>query len=249
VLTKFKGGGVMKKIVLITFLVFMAITGINSNLLAESGIEVIFERKVSSDGTNFQFEFVFDGTPITKTELDSFILEIPGGKSMELINGLQVDGFNIFSEKNTLAQFTTKFPVGTYKANFYPASLGSLECDMTHDFYQTPVVTSPADGATCVPLSPTITWNPMSVEELWVEIADEAGSTVDFKFDLPPNATSFTVPSGLLKQDVEYYFNLNVIKVIDGDSYGGSVIIAEGMTCELLSKRTVSFTTTTGCGC
>jgi len=73
------------------------------------------------------------------------------------------------------------------------------------------VITYPTEGATIVPLNLTITWEPIIglVRNLILEIKGEyLEQELALEIDLPPDSTSFTVPSGLLKPETQYKISL-----------------------------------------
>ena len=99
---------------------------------------------------------------------------------------------------------------------------------MTHDFPQTPIITYPADGATDVPLTPTIEWEPLSnIGGLYLDIQGEG---LEFDVDLPTDTTSFTFVIGVLRPNTQYELHLEAE-------------ISDGIDNDLGSSQTIYFNT------
>lgn len=236
----------MKNYLLILILGSLIFLGMETNIMAqqdESWIELRIEKSLDSDGEFYDFDFDFDGIPINMDILEAFLLITPGSKWTLGLNRLLTDDFTMEAEEMSLADLEGKFPEGNYWVVFLPQFLGFLHVNVHHNFPQTPVITYPVDGATSVSLNPTFTWNPIGGINglaLEIEIPDESFS---YRIGLPTNATSYAVPNGFLRPNTNYELYLAGSNIIDNDPYPGVIRIVGGMNSELISSRSISFTT------
>jgi hypothetical protein len=236
----------MRKYMLILALTFLVMLSLRTNTMAqgdETWIEISIEKIKESSSEHYNFCFDFDGIPGNMDNVDRFLLKIPNGNKMVWKNSLLVDDYVLGAENMTFSELQSKFPEGRYRVVFIPKTLGKLKVNVTHDFPQTPVITNPVDGATNVPLNPTIVWNSISgIMELTLEIEDEFDDAL-LELPLPTSATSFLIPSGLLQPNTQYELSLKAHKLVDSDPYPGPVRIVGGMNIELISSQTIYFTT------
>lgn len=107
-------------------------------------------------------------------------------------------------------EFSQNFPEGKYKVRI--RSEGEpprrIKFHMTHDFPDMPVLIYPTLGQTGVSLAPLIEWEGLSNID-GLELSMEGGDFL-LEIDLPPDATFYQFPSGLLKPDTQYALHLIV---------------------------------------
>lgn len=202
----------MKKFTVIFVLTFLAMIGLNKYervAWAEIEVDIDFFKFISSDGELYEFEFEAEGVKDVKT----IMIKTPTGKKMELKNSLGFGEIGLWASYGSYDEFKKKFPEGEYSITLSPKKYGSLSVDITHDFPETPEITYPEDGATNVSLAPTITWEELSnIHYLTIYInavvGDEGDNEIECEIELFVDATSYTIPSGLLQPNTEYELSL-----------------------------------------
>lgn len=225
----------MKKFMVIFVLTIFAVIGLNRYervAWAENDVEMDIHlfKYVSSDGESYEIDFEIEGEDVKKVKI--IMIKTPTGKKMVLKNSLGFDEIKLSTTHN-YDEFKKKFPEGEYSITFLPKKYGSLKVDITHDFTENPVITYPEDGATNVSLAPTITWEALNNIDglvIHIETAEEGGNDIEFEIDLSKDATSYTIPSGLLQPNTEYELALEVGFNIDEKA-------------EVITVRVIRFTT------
>jgi hypothetical protein len=183
-------------------------------------------REASSHGQHYGIEFEVDGDDVK--DIDGVWIIVPNGKIMFLENTLSLNSICLEAWGMSYEEFENKFPQGEYFIFLWPQWWKTLKVNMTHHFPAIPVIIYPADGDTGVPLIPTIVWEPLTdIDGLCLTIeSDDFG----FDIDLPTDATSFTIPSGVLQPNTQYELWVEAEITDGGDS-------------DLESCRCIHFTT------
>jgi len=212
-------------------LAFLLLLGLNTNILAQDEIwmQINMVKEVYSHGEYYGIEFEISGD--TMKNVKRVLIKVPNGKRMPLKNVLGLNEVDLNAWGMSYEEFKNRFPEGEYSIVLFPRQYGSMKVNMTHDFPPTPVITYPADGATNVPLDLTIMWEALSgivSLNLDIEAAVEGKPTLEnFGIDdLPVDATSFILPSSLLKPNTQYMLSL-----------------CSGANTSLCSARNIYFTT------
>ena len=157
-------------------------------------------------------------------------IKAPGGKTSILKNGLGF-GDSEFSYNSDNDVLQSKFPEGRYLITFSPQKYGDIKINITYDFPSTPLITYPEDGATNVPLNFTIEWELLDdIDRLRLNVEGHDNDEIDFEKELSIDATSFTLPEGLLLPNRQYQIELKAFK--DGENVS-------------ISTRSIFFTTGT----
>ena len=214
----------MKKFMVIFVLTFLAVMGLNKYeglAWAENDIEMDVDlfKYVSSDGESYKIEIEIGGEDVKKVKTAT--INTPSGKKMKLKNSLGLDEIGLWASYESYDEFKKNFPEGEYSITLLPKKYGSLKVDITHDFPETPEITYPEDGATNVSLAPTITWKALNnidgIDNLEIHIETVTNRNgIEYEIELSKDATSYTVPSGLLQPNTEYELDLMVETTIGG---------------------------------
>ena len=197
----------MRKLAVIFGLAFLLALTLNSNIMAQDEIEMDIEiwKSAFSHGVYYGIEFELNGNGVKNARW--VLINLPNGKKMWLRNTIGLNEICLEAWDMSYEEFNNRFPEGKYRIILFPKQYGKLIVNMTHDFPQTPVITYPADGATDVPLTLTIEWEPLSdIDGLWLEFGGEG---LEAEVDLPIDTTSFTFPAGMLQPNTQYELCLN----------------------------------------
>ena len=203
----------MRKLAVIFGLAFLLALTLNSNIMAQDEIEMDIEiwKSAFSHGVYYGIEFELNGNGVKNARW--VLVNLPNGKKMWLRNTIGLTDISLEAWGMSYEEFNNRFPEGKYSIILRPQLIilrprlnESLKVNITHDFPQTPVITYPADGATDVPLTLTIEWEPLSdIDGLGLEIEGEG---LEADIDLPTDTTSFTFPIGVLQPNTQYELNL-----------------------------------------
>jgi hypothetical protein len=221
----------MKKIFGLLVLAFIGILGMETGAMAQQQVQMQINmfKDVSSKGETYGIGFALSDDALKN--VNTVIVDGPRGARIRLNNTLNLNDVLLSAVNLSLAEFNRLFPEGDYKIDLTPRTLGKLKVHMTHNFPSTPAVTYPLDGSVNVPANPVITWAPITgIIGLQLQLTDNAGFVLSM--NLPINATSYIVPTSLLKPNTGYELSLEA-KVID---------LING-TNSLNTTMTISFTT------
>ncbi|MGD0917066.1 MAG: Ig-like domain-containing protein [Thermodesulfobacteriota bacterium] len=217
----------MKKLAIIFSLIFVMILGLRATVMAQDEIQarITMYKYVSSTGESYSIKFEIFGQELKNVNKVS--INVPSRRRLLVHNNLEFDGIQFSKDSMSYAEFRKRFPEGEYEINLTPRRYGRFKMGMAYNF-PNPVITSPADGATDVPLNPTIRWEPLNnVNSLSLK-AISANHT--FSTDLPVDATSFTAGYDYLEPNTQYDLSLEATTI---DFKGNA----------LVSTYTISFTT------
>ncbi|MCX5886121.1 MAG: hypothetical protein NT096_09470 [Proteobacteria bacterium] len=191
----------MKNRWVIFILTFFVGLTLNANLMAEEETDVDIDmwKSVYSHGDYYSIGFHMSGDIFKNIKY--VVIDNPNGNKTWLKNAFGHNSISLEKTDMTYEEFNNEFPEGKYNIRFIPRSYGGFKKNLTYNFPPTPEITYPADGATNVPLSFTITWNPVWNEGLELRIEGE-----DFVYELDPesDATSYTIPTGILQGNTQY---------------------------------------------
>jgi hypothetical protein len=151
-------------------------------------------------------------------------------KSLKVIgpNGKKVVGFATRGSPNLgqrkvametpgpeLAALFAAFPEGVYQFRGVSVDGEKLfgETTLSHTLLPAATVTSPASGATGVPLTGvTVTWTPSpGVTRYIVEVEEDDVETNSLVVDVPGSSTSFSIPDGWLLPDTTYQIGVGAV--------------------------------------
>lgn len=217
----------MKRCVMICILAFLVVWCLNTAVMASkhshlrgnakaksnssSDIEVYVQvEKDTEPGSEVGFiSFEVGGDGDTLDNIKKVQIKAPSGKKSILKNGLGFGGSE-FSYESDYEVLQSKFPEGEYLITFSPKKYGEITINITYDLPSTPVITYPEDGAANVPLNFTIEWELLDdIDGLRLIIEGEEGDDMDFEKELSIDATSFTLPEGILQPNSQYQIQLN----------------------------------------
>jgi len=200
----------------------------------EIGVEVT--KDVGNDEGNYddyEIHFYIDGDRIEDAK--KVQIKTPIGKKAELRNKL---GFNNMEfevdsgQRYSLDDLKNKFPEGNYTIQLFPKKFGSKSFNLAYDFPATPVITYPENDSTNIPLPFTMEWETLddNIDGLLLEVEDGNESYAYETYNISTNATSFTIPEGVLLPNTRTRIELTIFKS-DGNGY------------TISSKRIIHFTT------
>jgi len=193
-----------------------------ASLMAQPNLEIsITMRKEVQLSTNtplYRIRFNLDGAPLKKAR--AVTIGIPSGKKMQIQNPLRLNIINLEVAESDYPYLIKTFPEGDYKLKISPkpkGDKGARSAFLSHDFPAALALITPSPNQTALPLNFTAQWFPIAnaVNNIFVEIT---GPEVSFSATLPPSATSFTVPDGLLAPSQTYRMGLGVR--VEGDATG-----------------------------
>lgn len=221
----------VRKFTVVFALAFLVVLGLNTRVVVGIEADVNMTKYTCKAchtqhyGINFEIGPDDDDDADILKNVRGISIRVPNGKVMRFKNTLGLTNIDLAAWGGMeFEEFRKRFPEGLYSIVFYPQSYGKVDIHMTHDFPPIPEITYPTEGATGVPLSPTITWQPLSgIDELSIEIESDDDNFA-IEVTLPNGATSFT-PLAPLKPNTRYWLSLDTERG-NNDSF-----------------RTVSFTT------
>jgi hypothetical protein len=214
---RMSGGTIMKKILGVLVLAFIGILGMETGAMALEQVQTQINmfKDVSSKGETYGISFALSDDALKN--VNTVVVDGPRGARVRLNNTLDLNDILLSAVNLSLEEFNRLFPEGNYKIDLTPRTLGGLKVHMTHNFPSTPAVTYPLDGSVNVPANPVITWAPITgIIGLQLQLTDNAGFVLSM--NLPINATSYIVPTNLLKASTGYDLSLEA-KVTD---FGGN---------------------------
>ena len=186
----------------------------------EARVGMDISKNVYSDGEFYEIDFDIEGSALINVK--KIRIKTPA-KTAELKKA-NIFGFtDIAFEAGNMSfeDFQDNFPEGEYSIIlFFQNKIGRKTFDVTHDFPSTPVITSPEEGATDVPLTFTIEWEPLTdvdIDGLFLDIEGDDGAEIERFFTV--SETSFTVPDGLLQPNTQYEIGLATYKNLGEDIY------------------------------
>jgi len=217
----------MKKFTTIFPLVFLAILALKASGMAQDGIQaqITMYHYVSSVGENYAVKFEISGNDVK--DVRKIVVETPNPRRLSFHNYLEFGQFLFSRDGMSFTEFKKRFPEGAYEINLTPRRYGRFEINMVYNFPD-PVMTSPADGASNVPLDPPIQWGPLSNINRLSLTARSANHM--FSTDLPIDATSFTAGYDYLMPNTRYDLSLEATST----DFGGNALVG---------THTISFTT------
>ena len=221
----------MKKAFGILMVAFIVILGMDTGVMAQEQVQmnISMSKNVSSKGDTYGISF--DLSNDTLKTVSRIVIVGPRGQRILINNPLNLNDLHLAVVNLGLNEFNRLFPEGYYKIDLTPSAFGKLKIHMPHNFPSTPAITSPLDGSVNVPTDPVITWAPITgITGLQLQLTDNAGFVLST--NLPINATSYIVPTNLLKANTGYEVSLEA-KVTD---------LING-TSEFDTTMTISFTT------
>jgi len=227
----------MRKIVSVCTIAFLVVCGLSSagmaakighhlrgnpadheNSTSEVMLGMDLSKNVFSDGETYEIDFDIIGSGVKSVK--KVTIKTPKGKKMDLKNTLGLNDMRFEAGNMSYEDYQKNFPEGKYSIMLSPKAFGSETFDVTHDFPVTPVITSPVEGATDVPLTFTIEWESLADEDidgLFLDIEDEAGE--EFEKFLTADETSFTIPADMLQANTQYEIGLAAYKNINDVMY------------------------------
>ena len=226
----------MKRCVMICMLAFLVVWCLNTDVMASKQRHLQGNAKVKSNsdsdipvyvavedtklnGSEDYSGIYFSVGEDTLKNIKKVTIKAPGGKTSILKNGL---GFRHieFSYESDYEDLQSKFPEGKYLITFSPKKYGDITINITYDFPSTPVITYPENGAANVPLNFTIEWELLDdIDGLSLNVEGEEGD-IEFEKELSIDATSFTLPEGILQPNSQYQIELTAFK--DGENVSTS---------------------------
>jgi len=217
----------MKKFTTIFVLVFLAILGLKASVMAQDEIQahITMYHYVSSVDESYAVKFEISGNQVK--DVRKILVETPDRERLSFHNRLEFDQFLFSRDGMSFAEFKKRFPEGVYEINLTPRRYGRFKINIVYNFPD-PVITSPADEATNVPLDPPVQWGPLSNISRLSLTARSANHM--FSTDLPIDATSFTAGYDYLMPNTRYDLSLEATST---DFEGNA----------LVSTQTISFTT------
>jgi len=218
----------MRKFTVIFALAFLLALTLNNRIMAQDEIEmdIIMWKDAFSHGVYYGIEFNLEGNDVKNVR--NVLINLPNGKKMWLRNTIGLNAICLEAWDMSYEEFNNRFPEGEYRIILFPQWNKSLRVNVTHDFPQTPVITYPADGATDVPLDLTVEWESLGdIDGLCLSME---GAGLEFEIDLPTDATSLAIPSGVLQPNTQYELWLEAE-------------ITDGRDNDLESCRCIYFTT------
>lgn len=198
----------------------LALTGAllaSGNALADASLDISMamrkDVRLSDNSALYRIQFDLEGNSLKNAR--RVVIAIPNGKKMEVQNPLHLNIMKFEVAEPDYQRLVKSFPEGQYRLRVFPKS-SRRDVFLSHDFPAGLAVTSPATGST-VPTSFTAQWYPVAnaVSSIFVEIT---GPGRNYTATLPANATSFTVPDGLLEPGQAYKMALGVS--VQGDGAG-----------------------------
>lgn len=234
----------MKRCAMICILAFLVVWCLNTDVMASkhrhlrenakaksnssSDIEVYVQVEKDTEPGSEDGIIIFGFEEDTLKNIKQVRIKAPGGKTSILKNGLGF-GDSEFLYESDYEDLQNKFPEGRYLITFSPKKYGDITINITYDLPSTPVITYPEDGAANVPLNFTIEWELLDdIDGLRLIIEGEEGDDMDFEKELSIDATSFTLPEGILQPNSQYQIQLLAFK--DGEHVS-------------MSTRSIYFTT------
>lgn len=204
----------MGKFTVVCALAFLVALGLNTRVAVGIEADVRMTKYTCKNchtqhyGTHFEIGPDGDDDADILKNVRRISIRVPNGKVMQFKNTLGLTDIELSAWGGMeFEEFRKRFPEGLYKIAFYPQSYGRVDVYMTHDFPPIPEITYPTEGAAGVPLSPTITWQPLSgIDELSIEIESD-NDNFEIEVTLPNGATSFT-PLAPLKPNTRYWLSL-----------------------------------------
>ncbi len=209
----------MKKLFGILALILLGVLALIPDALAQSNVEmqVKMYKDVSSKGETYGISFELSNDVLKK--VTRVYVQGPRGARIWVNNTLDLNGIVLSAVNLSSKEFRRWFPEGNYSIILTPPTFRKLEVSLTHDFPPTPAVLSPLDGSEGVPTNPIILWTPVTgITDLRLQLKNDAGFSLSF--DLPTNATSYSVPAGLLNPNTLYELSLEGKKATDSEGNG-----------------------------
>jgi len=215
------------------FFAFIVVLGVNTGVTAPQQVQmnITMFQDVSSNGTSYGISFDLSNDALKN--VSRILINGPRGGRITLTNPLNLNDLVLSTDNLSLNDLNRWFPEGDYQILLTPGIFGKLKVHMTHNFPSTPAILSPLDGSVNVPTNPVITWAPITgITGLQLRLTDNAGFVLNM--NLPVNATSYSVPTNLLKPNTAYELTLvaQVTDLINGNN-------------GLNTTMTISFTTVT----
>lgn len=173
--------------------------------------------EVNSTDGDAGLQFFFDGEPWRSAEVSG----PDGQKVLDVDAGGDLKDFGLtelFSESNEppfdelpLEEFLARFPAGEYTVSGKTIEGERLAgtATLTHDIPAGPVVVSPDEDAVVPPDDVVVVWEPVTepagIDIVGYQVIVEREDPLRvFQVDLPPAATSVTVPPEFLQANTEY---------------------------------------------
>ena len=158
-----------------------------------------------------------DGEPWSTLELvdpsGRTIMAVENGSELKSygLTGLTFESAEPPFDEHPLSEFMAKFPEGVYRFTGTTADGRAIvgQDKLTHVFPVGPVVTAPAEGAVVSSSGLVVTWLPVTqpngVKIVQYEvIVSNADTGKDLSMELPPSATSASIPGEFLTPGTEF---------------------------------------------
>jgi hypothetical protein len=164
---------------------------------------------LSNNAALYRVGFKLSGDPLINAR--KVIITVPDGDRMEVQNRLNLSTMDLEVTQADYKKFITTFPEGNY--NMYPVPRripGLRNIFLSHDFPAQPALLYPPGDGAIVPLTFNVEWHPLADianSSIFLEIN---GQNRRYSVTLPPSATSFTLPDGLLEPSQQYEMILGV---------------------------------------
>ena len=181
-------------------------------------IDVEVKRDVGDEEGNYddyEIHFYIDGNRME--DVKKVQIKMPSGKKVALRNKL---GFNYMEfevdneQRYSLEDLKKKFPEGNYTIQLFPKKFGSKSFNLEYDFPTTPVITYPENDSTNIPLSFTMEWETLddNINGILLRVEDGNESYAYETYNISTNATSFSIPEGLLLPNTKTRIELTIFK-------------------------------------
>ena len=189
--------------------------GSNAQTVKFSASDLFVEINATDGDAGLQLNL--DGDPWSTLELvDPSGRTIMAVENSSVLKSYGLTGLTFESaeppfDEHPLSEFMAKFPEGVYRFTGTTADGRNIvgQDKLTHVFPVGPVVTTPTEGAVVPSGGLVVAWLPVTkpngVKIVQYEvIVSNAGTGKDLSIELPPSATSASIPREFLTPDTEY---------------------------------------------
>ncbi len=192
-----------------------ATAGGNAQTIKFTASDLFVEINATDGDAGLQLNL--DGEPWSTLELVD-----PSGRTiMDVDNGSQLKSYGLTGltfesaeppfDEQPLSQFTARFPEGVYRFKGTTVDGRNItgQDKLTHVFPVGPVVTAPAEGAVVPSSGLVVTWLPVTkptgikIVQYEVIVAN-ADTGKELSVELPPNATSASIPREFLTPGTDF---------------------------------------------
>lgn len=187
-----------------------------SSALAFKEERLTVEYTVSGSGSAGEAVIVLQAE--AEAGLDRIYMATPEGKSMlRLWSGegyeLALSGFVIETLEATPSDLARIYPTGSYALHARTVDGQPVQggATLSHELLSAPQVTHPQEGSVGVPTEGLeVRWDPVPLA-VGYRVVLEQGENDGLTVELPPTASEFRVPDGLLRQGADSHVEVGVI--------------------------------------